>query len=130
MKNPQGLFTKTGSSYLTKRVSEAAELAEYYDIDKLDASGVRVLDWLLAEAVPGVSFAAGANRNNKLKTRNFDMSTSVGSGSPNYFMTYGENLKWPLTEEDKNVWHHSSYKKLCYQNVYRLYDKFVEIICE
>jgi hypothetical protein len=87
---------------------------------------VSVRDFLLAEAFPVTTWACGSNSNERLKERNFDMSTEKTSSNPeNYFMTYGEKLKWP---REKNEWWHSDYKNISYNNVHKFYEKLVAIM--
>ncbi len=73
---------------------------------------------LLAEMVPALSNAAGANNVQKLnndagEVRNFDMSSSYENG-------------WP-TSRSSNHWLHSDLKTISYPYIYQFYDKLVEL---
>jgi hypothetical protein len=135
LKNPEAIFSgEDTGAILEENYTSVPELVDYYKKENLDASNVNVRDWLLAEAVPGNSWACGvANNDAVMKEFNFDMSAVKNAGSSeNYFMTYGKKLDWPRKSEMdgkmSNLWWHSDYKNMSYNNVYRFYDK-LKLLC-
>jgi len=137
LKTPEDLFDpETGYEYLNKSLAEIPELNDYYNSNKLDTPNVKVRDFLLAEAVPGSSWACGSNKNEVLGDyQNYDISTYEKTEEQDfYFMTYGEKLEWPrkIEDDDDNLtraWWHSDYKNASYNNVYKFYNK-ISSLCE
>ena len=117
---PKDLFDpEKGSAFVDKTVGETS-LKDYYD--GVIADGVKVRDWLLAEAFPATTLPMGANWNEKLLIdNNINMSTEN-------FMKETKNCKWPSREGDDNVWYHGDYKDVAYPYVIDLYDKLVSLI--
>ncbi|HEY5747343.1 MAG TPA: hypothetical protein VIU12_14795, partial [Chryseolinea sp.] len=83
------------------------------------ASGQQHRNTLLAEMVPALSFATGANALANFETGNFNV------------MDYKNGGSWPnerLQDGTKgNNWLHSDVKDIAYIYVYPLYSKFVEL---
>ncbi|MBI5141185.1 MAG: alpha/beta hydrolase, partial [Nitrospirae bacterium] len=117
----------TASAFLSKPVS-ATSLTNYYEKNKAAHGKVTVRDWLLAEAFPATTLAAGGNRSEQMaqKENNIDMSTDIKA---NGFMTNA--ARWPRRETIENMgrdWRHSDYKDIAYQHVFTFYKKIDELI--
>jgi len=114
------LVKDTGGDFVNKPVS-ATGLTGYYEANKAAHSKVTVRDWLLAEAFPATTLAAGAKKNAVLRAPGQNINMSPSEDDPNGFMTNAK--RWPREEQGKAVWYHSDYKDVPYQHTYGFYKK-------
>ncbi len=77
---------------------------------------------LLAEAIPALSFATGANPvgvlNRPGETRNFDIQTLRNDETP---------TAWPANRGDDLRWLHTDMKAVPYSYIYKLFDQIVKL---
>lgn len=119
----QGCGGVAPSDFLARKAKDSGDIVGTYKANLVALDKVTVKDWLLAEAFPATTNAAGANPVSPLAVpgvMNTDLSLA--------FMT--DRSQWPRREERQGVsvplWYHSDFLDIPYLHNFKLYDAVAE----